>query len=716
MANYVSMPLIALGFAVFLMRPAWVQELDATCFQAAAPYAPELDIRSDMAIVYGVGEGFGERAAGWRNEGYRVGMMTGIAWGSYGAYYGSGDAFKKDEVQTRKNGSLFMHGSSTNVGYNVPSAAYVEFIKRYIDPALEAGVKAVFFEEPEFWAQAGWSAAFRKEWELFYGEPWLAPDSSPDAQYRASKLKYELYYRALRDVIDHVDRRAQALGTSIECHVPTHSLINYAQWGIVSPESHLFDIPGMDGVIAQVWTGTARTPNVYEGVTKERTFETAFLEYGQMAAMTRPIGKKVWFLADPVEDNPDRSWHDYKRNYENTVVASLMWPDASRFEVMPWPSRIFRGSYRTTDANGPGERVGLLPGYATELLTVITALNNMDQPEVGYETGTRGIGVVVSDTLMFQRAAPHASDGRFGHFYGLTLPLLKAGVPVAPMQLEHAPKPGVLDPYRVLLLTYEGQKPLDPAYHEALTNWVRRGGCLIYFGDGSDPYHGVREWWNENGQTDAKACDDLFKRLGVQQQASETPQPIGKGFVRVVAVNPSDLQHLKEGAERVRQVVREALAAKGEALAMQNHLAVRRGPYLIAAVLDESPAPGDEARFPGTYVDLFDPALPVVKDPVLKVGQRGLWYDLSHVPENQAKVVASACRISEEKADADTFRFACRGPAGVEAVVRLRLPRPPKAVSASPSTDIVRDWDSTSGTLLLEFPNQAREIAITCTY
>ena len=58
-------------------------------------------------------------------------------------------------------------------------------------------------------------------------------------------------------------------------------MINYAHWTIVSPESSLIDV-GADGYIAVVWTGTARTPNLYEGRRKERTFETAFLEYGAM--------------------------------------------------------------------------------------------------------------------------------------------------------------------------------------------------------------------------------------------------------------------------------------------------------------------------------------------------------------------------------------------------------------------------------------------------
>ena len=82
-----------------------------------------------------------------------------------------------------------------------------------------------------------------------------------DAQWRASKLKYFLYRRALQQVFDYVQDYNQRTGRHVRCYVPTHSLLNYAQWRIVSPESSLARLNGCDGYIAQVWTGTSRTPN-----------------------------------------------------------------------------------------------------------------------------------------------------------------------------------------------------------------------------------------------------------------------------------------------------------------------------------------------------------------------------------------------------------------------------------------------------------------------
>ncbi len=687
---------------------------DNTCFQVAAPYSVELDIGSDVAIVYGVNGSFAERVANWRLHGYTASMMTGIAWGGYDAYYRVGDSFKKEEVQTAKSGKLFMHGHSKTVGYNVPTPAYVEFVKEYIEPAVEAGVKAIYMEEPEYWAETGWSEAFKQAWQDSYGEPWAPPDSSVDAQYRASRLKYELYFDALGEVFRHVKTLAAEKGFEIECHVPTHSLINYAHWRIVSPESHLVDLPELDGYIAQVWTGTARTPNRYAGVSKSRTFETAFFEYGQMFAMVRPTGRKVWFLADPIEDNPNRSWDDYKRNYECTIVASLLWPEVHRFEVMPWPNRIFRGKYPKVDLEiKSGDRQGIAADYATQILITINALNEMNQAEVSYDTGTRGIGILVSDTMMFQRAEPSPSCPSLGSFYGLALPLLKAGVPLDVVQLENTLQPDCLEPYDVLLLTYEGQKPLRPEYHEAIAKWVRRGGGLIYFGKGTDPYHQVREWWNDQGQTDARAQDDLFDRLGVSGEARVGPQRVGKGYVRVVLENPSVIQQTPEGAESVRREVAEMLGQFGRSLETQNYLCIRRGPFVVASVLDESVS-DEPFRVEGSFVDLFDPSLPVLGERVLHAGERTLLYDLDWAKAHgvEAKVVGAGARIRNERLTKEAFSFAARGPAGTTANARVLLPGAPVGIVTQPELEVVRKWDEASSTLWLTFPNHAEDAVI----
>ena len=98
----------------------------------------------------------------------------------------------------------------------------------------------------------------------------------------SSKLKYHLYYNALKEIFTFAKEYGKTKGVDVKCYVPTHSLVNYSQWMIVSPEASLASLPCVDGYIAQVWTGTSREPNYYNGKMQERVFETAYLEYGSM--------------------------------------------------------------------------------------------------------------------------------------------------------------------------------------------------------------------------------------------------------------------------------------------------------------------------------------------------------------------------------------------------------------------------------------------------
>ena len=268
-------------------------------------------------------------------------MMTGVAWGGYQDYI-NGDfdgTNHMDEGQVQQSGEMIMH--NPGVPYMVPSTSYIEYLKSKIKAAIDEGVSAIHLEEPEFWNRGGYSEGFKREWQSYYNEPWQAQHSSPDATYRSAKLKYHLYFRALKELFLFAKEYSEQQGRRVECYVPTHTLINYSAWGIVSPESSLSDLPGMDGYIAQVWTGTARTPTYYQGIEKERTFENAFLEYGSMLAMTQPTGRRVYFLTDPIEDNPNHT-EDYKRTMKPPLPL--------RFSIPPLP--IMRSCLRLIASSG----------------------------------------------------------------------------------------------------------------------------------------------------------------------------------------------------------------------------------------------------------------------------------------------------------------------------------------------------------------------------
>jgi hypothetical protein len=722
------LPVIPRGLALTLLcasLPPGVQGADAprpadlgqarerTCFQTHSRWDPMLQLRSDVAVCYGVDRTLPERIAQWKAQGYIPHFMTGVSWGQYQDYlYGRFDGVNHvDEAQTDRSGKVISHGG--DVYYMSPGENFGKFLCQGVKRAMDAGAEAVHLEEPEFWVRGGYGAGFKREWKAYYHEDWVEPHSSPDAQWRASRLKYYLYRRALTQVFDFVKAENARTGRHVRCYVPTHSLINYAHWKIVSPESSLIEV-GADGFIAQVWTGTAREPNVYQGRRRERTFETAFLEYGAMMNVVQASKGTVWFLNDPIEDNPDHSWEDYRTNWESTLTASLLWPQVWRYEVMPWPERVFRRRYPTVDRSRrqPGEpvvREPIPPAYATELLTVITALNDMEQNDVAWDCGTRGVGVVVSDTMMFQRGDPSPSDRNLGSFYGLAMPLVKHGIPAEPVQLENATTPAALGTHKVLLMTYEGMKPMTPDVHEALAGWVKQGGALVFLGDDSDPFNGVRAWWNDpgKGMTYKAPREHLFERMGLPKDAGAGAYKVGKGALIHDTSSPAALTYRGDGADHLRALARRACEAAGLEYRETNYVVLRRGPYVVAAGLDES-LPGAPHVVRGHFLDLFDAGLPVLESVALVPSSRHLLLDLDRARRPGPAVLASACKTLGAETTADgAFRFYAEGPARTEAAVRVALPEPPKEVllDGQPIPADARAWDAGSRTLLLRFPN-----------
>ena len=700
--------------------PVFSSADERTCFQTADPYNPQVDIKSDVAIVYGIDPSLPARLEGWRARGYRVHVMTGIAWGSYQDYlYGRFDGQQHlDDAQMNRDGVKISHGG--DVYYMVPTMPYTEMLKKRAAQVVAAGALALHTEEPEFWVAAGYSPSFQREWQAYYGTPWQPPHSSPAAQYMASKLKYVLYQRCLDAVFRHAKSEAQRRGQKFACYVPTHSMLNYAHWGIVSPEASLAALASCDGYIGQVWTGTARTPNAYRGVARERTFETAFLEYGVLHNLVRATGKRMWYLADPVEDDPNHSWADYRANYEQTVVASLFFPDVWRFEVMPWPSRIFCGTYPRLDIKERGdhpaaETEGIPADYATEVLTVINALNDMKQDHISWGSGAQGVGILVSDTMMFQRGEPTPTDPN--SFYGLALPLVKRGAPVHPVQMEHAHRAGYLAPYRLLLLSYEFMKPPSERAHRAVAQWVRAGGALVYVGDGSDPYHAVPEWWNTDALHYERAEGHLFELLGLGKSPQAGTYRCGRGVAEIVAAHPASFAHSADGPERLVEIVRRAWTAAGlGAWREQNHIELSRGPYVIAAVLDETD--GERLMIRQWTVDLLDPRLHVGARKTLAPGQVALLRAFE--PGQGPMVLASASRITDVRASRGEISFHSQGPAATTASTRVALPGPAKSISigdhAGAAYPCRREWHAASKTLLLRYENAPDGVAVRITY
>lgn len=692
-----------------------------TAFQTSSPWIPQIDVRSDMAIVYGPNDRhdltFEQRVQSWRDKGYAVGFMTGIAWGEYPDYFlGKWDGKNHiGIVQVTQSGDSIFHGH--NIPYVVPVQSYVDYMKEgVVKKVIDAGIRTLFFEEPEFWAKAGYSTPFKDEWQRYYGFPWRPQDASAENTYLSNKLKYHLYYEAIKQVSDYAKQYAKSKGTSVKVFIATHSLVNYSSWQIISPEASLASLPGIDGYIAQVWTGTSREPTYFNGVRKERVFENAFLEYGSMKSMTEPTGRKVYFLTDPVEDWP-RDWADYKRNYQATFTAEILYPTIDHYEVMPWPERIYTRPYKLANSD---KKVLIPKYYSTQMQVMINALNNI--PLSGNKvSGINSIGVLMGNSLMFQRFPTHNGydDPQFSNFYGQTLPLLKRGIAVQTVHMENLSYAGTLKDIKVLVMSYSNMKPMSADVHRYLADWVRKGGVLVYCGKDDDPYQNVLEWWNSKGNQFAAPSLHLFKLLGIKPDNNSQNYKVGKGAVFVIRENPKEFVLNADGDTGFVRTVGRAyeIATKGEKLQFKNSFYLERGPYDIVSVMDEN-TDTSSYTIKGKLIDLFDSQLPVLTEKNVAPGEQSFLYNIDHiVNKHKPQVLAAASRIYDEVINNDSYSFVAKSPINTINVMRILLPAKADKITVldkngNAVNDIRSSWDEASKTLFLQFDNSPDGIKV----
>jgi hypothetical protein len=675
--------------AVIEPRP----EQPHTSFFYAWRYDPALAIPTDAVRLYfWSADSDCNMYATWADKGYAAQTMI-------HSRFGQEVRDRMDEVQTRRDGSLFSVAEGPNPDYyKVPTVGRTRLAQLYYSGPLAAGATGIGYDEPEFHVLTGYSEAFKQEWQARYGAPWQPPHSSIEARYKAEQLKVFLFRRQVEAILSDAERRKPAATRLIA----THSPLNYPHWGFVSMQHELLQIPALQEIIAEVWTGTARTPVTIGGLKAERTFELGYLEYSSCYHLVRGTGKRLWFLMDPMEDNPNRTMEDYHDNYAQTLLAALMFPSIDSYEVLVWPNRIFS---RVPKA------------YAILINTVVGALCELWRyPDGSVEAGSEGIGTFIADSIGWQRADPSPSD--YEGFLGLGLPLVLHGVPVAVLSLDRAAEPNYLDGFKCLLLSYDFLKPKGPVLHEALADWVRRGGTLIFIG-GTDAYNALSEsWWRQAGY--ATPAEHLFTQVGLplrhakvilgssQDGVLETATPtfqgalqrlrvprvypitlyapptgattpyqipgeslppvwetaVGKGTVIFVGVAAGYFSATEESALWLRALTRRGYEKSGGRYREQPYFQVRRGPYVGLRTLNK------DYSGTGRFVDLLSPTLAVVDNPKVTARSSAFWRQLGPA-QDSPRVVAVSGRLRARHEQSLATAFWVQAPARTEGAARI---------------------------------------------
>ena len=744
---------------------------ELTGYQASGDFRPSVDLQCDFVMVYGIDDTMPDRIRQYREKGYVIHLMTGIAWGEYQDYLdGKWDGRKHwDEGQVERSGKDVIHNPT--VPYMVPTVSFSEYLTERMKIAVDMGVEAIHVEEPEFWDRSGYSEAFKREYEIYYKEPWRPQHEDLDVQYKSARLKAYLYSRAIDRVSAALKEYAKVVyNRDLRFYVPTHSLLNYTQWKIMSPEAALINIPTVDGYIAQIWTGTSREANVYEGVYKERTFETAYLEYGVMQELVKGTGRRMWFLNDPIEDLPSYTWENYEYNYRKTAAASLLHPHIWHYEICPWPHRVFDGRYprfqpniaKKDETSYETDQSKPIPGsYSTLLSGMFQLFGDMEQKEFCFEGAGDSVGICMSDSGLFQRTFPdgivngrklgdrfamakHKNTGNpvdeeaaealmkeiredesllldfiqsdaFPQFYGMSLPLLKYGLPVRPVQLDNVRRfAGYLDTLKVLILSYEYIKPEAPDINTAVLSWVMNGGTLLYIGDGSDPFHRIDSWWRKSGYENP--ARHLFRLAGMEETPEDGVYPAGNGKIVVWNMVPAKICLSRELAQEYRYKVKDALESLGLSWEFRNDLTLHRGPDIISAVMDESVT--DEKKvWEGLFADLGENDYPVITHKEIGPDETALLFDFDTIREETFRVIGTSARVLDAQTDDGGFQLKLKTADKIRAYTRVRLPQKAAAALAvdeqGQHVPMEVNWDDASQTLLLCYDSHSEEVTVT---
>lgn len=677
-----------------------------TTLRATTAWQPAAEIGAQAVLLSRADDTFLHRAKSWREKNFRIHFLLGANRGDYQDYVaGLWDGRPHEDWQ---------HSESHD--YFFPAKPFIAYLKSQITHAIDCGAEAIYLEHPVFLPGADSSASFKRSWREQFKSDWQNPSASAEWRYMAGKLQQRLYWEAVVDIFAHAKQYAQEKNREVKCYLATRSLLENARRGFVGPATRVLHIPDCDGVLAEIDREALLAPNVYSNVSAARPFETAFLQYGLFANQVRGHGKQLLLRLDPFSGG-EEALPESGKLYRAQLTAALFYPEPRRFELPVIPQTLLAAARNKSAAPADsGRMAAALPALSVQTMLAINhALKDMTHKHGDYETAERGVGILMSDAMLLQRAAPAASDSLLSFFYGLALPLLKHGVFVQPLALENLHQPHYLTGCKVIFLSYRFMQPQDYEWHERLTTWVRAGGTLIFIDDGNDPFNQVKDWWRKGMFDYTNPAEHLFETLKLGYWPKPGRNQVGMGSFIYLAENPSSFAHKTNSATQLLELVNAALPA-GRTVQTQNYLRLRRGPYVIAATFAETANAGAQV-LQGDFIDVWDERLPHLTQVAIAPGEQALLYDLSKIDSTQAHVVSASGIVAQERRSKNEYAFSLNSPAGIIMRVLVFIPAANATVQASSSGKSVNVKNKNEGKLYwMEFENPGPGVDVKWTW
>jgi hypothetical protein len=203
--------------------------------------------------------------------------------------------------------------------------------------------------------------------------------------------------------------------------------------------------------------------------------------------------------------------------------------------------------------------------------------------------------------------------------------------------------------------------------------------------------------------------EHLFSLLGLPKEPKDEVNLVGKGRVIFIRKSPTELSRSADGANFLAGVVKDG--APNLHWKESSSFVLRRGPYVVAAGMDESDAPSQTLT--GNFIDLFDPKLGFLNRLEISPSSRHLLVDLNRFNRT---VIASAGQVAQIQSDGHAWKGTIEGLADVPAVLLLKAPTKPRSASIDCAPIADEEYDQAHHLLWLRFPSKAKPQSVEVAY
>jgi hypothetical protein len=171
--------------------------------------------------------------------------------------------------------------------------------------------------------------------------------------------------------------------------------------------------------------------------------------------------------------------------------------------------------------------------------------------------------------------------------------------------------------------------------------------------------------------------------------------------------SPVPFALIAEAEGRLVSFIKQAARKAGLKWKETNYLALRRGPYVIGAGLDESvSAPPKVLK--GRFVNLFDSELSPQHRIVLDPGKRVFLLDLDTVKSQEPQLLASACKALLTRREESLMNWTVEGVGDTPAILLISSTKPPRSIQLDQRTLDSFTYNAEERLLHVRFSNEAR--------